>query len=272
MQTAPSATPDGAWIFLSHSTQDWTAVREVRNVLESRGHRPLVFFLKCLSDHTELHDLIRREIEARTWFLLCDSQAARQSRWVREEMDLIRSLRGKYSETVNLDLPLASQLERIDALCRRATVYVSYTRDETKVQAGQLIDALKSHDYHLRGLEWELDVNNVQGSIQRQIDDALAHGFVVLLLSPLSAKKAFVRAEIEYAVAKAAKDRTGLVVPVMFGNPDETLAGFSPSTQAQLRSINWMIFDGSDFKAAAAKLVAELKNRPLSLGKETAGR
>ena len=41
-----------------------------------------MFFLKCLNDHAELHDLIRREIEARTGFLLCDSQAARQSRWV----------------------------------------------------------------------------------------------------------------------------------------------------------------------------------------------
>jgi TIR domain len=223
-----------------------------------------MFFLKCLNDHSELHVLIRREIEARTWFLLCDSQAARQSRWVREEMELIRSIPGKYSETVNLDRPLVSQLDRIEALCRRATVYLSYARDDTMIQAGQLIDILTHHDYYLRGLEWEVDFDNVQASIQRQIDDALAHGFVVLLLSPRSAKKEFVRAEIEYALAKAAKDRSGLIVPVVFGNPEEALAGFSRSTQAQLRSIRWIAFDGADFQAAAANLVAELKNRPIT--------
>jgi len=258
------AAPEGAWIFLSHSSHDWRAVREIRNHLEARGHRPLMFFLKCLNDHSELHDLIRREIEARTWFLLCDSQAARESRWVREEMELIRSIPGKYSETVNLDRPLASQLHRIDALCRRATVYLSYARDDTKVPAGQLMDVLVQHDYHLRGVEWDIDFDDVQASIQRQIDDALAHGFVVLLLSHHSAKKEFVRAEIEYALAKAAKDRSGLVVPVVFGDPQEVFAGFSSATQAQLKSIKWISFDGTDFHAAAANLVAELKNRPIT--------
>ena len=264
MDPAAVAEPEGAWIFLSHSNNDWLAVREIRNVLEARGHRPLMFFLKCLNDHEELHELIRREIEARTWFLLCDSQAARQSRWVREEMELIRSIPGKYSETVNLDRPLGSQLDRIDALCRRATVYLSYARDDTKIPAGQLMDVLLQHDYHLRGLEWEIDFDNVQASIQRQIDDALAHGFVVLLLSHQSSKKEFLRAEIEYALAKAAKDRSGLIVPVVFGDPEEVLAGFSRATQAQLRSIRWISFDGGDFQAAAANLVAELKNRPIA--------
>jgi hypothetical protein len=243
------AAPEGAWIFLSHSHHDWRAVREIRNVLEGKGHRPLMFFLKCLNDHSELHDLIRREIEARTWFLLCDSAAARQSRWVREERELIRSIPGKYSETVNLDRPLVSQLDRIDALCRRATVYLSYARDDTTIPAGDLIDALTRHDYYLRGLEWEIDFDNLQMSIQRQIDDALAHGFVVLLLSPQSAKKEFVRAEIEYALAKAATDRSGLIVPVVFGDPEEALAGFSRRTQSQLKSIGWISFD--DAEAAA---------------------
>ena len=143
-------------------------------------------------------------------------------------------------------------------------MYLSYARDDTKVQARQLIDALHRSDYHLRGLEWEMDFDNVQASIQHHIDDALAHGFVVLLLSPQSAKKEFVRAEIEYTLAKAATDRTGLVVPVVFGNPEETLAGFSRPTQARLRSIGWISFDAANFQTAAAKLVAELKNRPIA--------
>src|SRR5438034_10997417 len=120
MDPAPVAAPEGAWIFLSHSNHDWRAVREIRNVLEARGHRPLLFFLKCLNDHSELHDLIKREIEARTWFLLCDSENAKKSRWVRDEVTLIRSMPDKYSEQVDLHEPIEQQIDRIDALCRRA--------------------------------------------------------------------------------------------------------------------------------------------------------
>jgi hypothetical protein len=50
----------------------------------------------------------------------------------------------------------------------------------------------------------------------------------------------------------------------MFGDPEEVLAGFSRLTQTQLRSIGWASFDDDDFQAAAAKLVAELKNRPIA--------
>jgi hypothetical protein len=94
--------PDGAWIFLSHSTKDWDEVRRVRNLLEEKGHRPLVFFLKCLTEHSELDDLIRREIDARSWFLLCDSESARQSSWVQAEVAYIKEMQGKYYEEIDL--------------------------------------------------------------------------------------------------------------------------------------------------------------------------
>ena len=31
--------PDGAWIFLSHSNDDWDQVRTVRNLLEEKGQK-----------------------------------------------------------------------------------------------------------------------------------------------------------------------------------------------------------------------------------------
>jgi hypothetical protein len=119
--------PEGAWIFLSHSSKDWNEVRRIRNFLEEKGHRPLVFFLKCLTDHSELDGLIKREIEARTWFLLCDSQNARESGWVQAEAAFIKELDGKYHETIDLEEAIETQLERIERLCRRATVFLSYS-------------------------------------------------------------------------------------------------------------------------------------------------
>ena len=41
---------NGAWIFMSHSHQDYDKVRALRNELEKQGHHPLMFFLKCLND------------------------------------------------------------------------------------------------------------------------------------------------------------------------------------------------------------------------------
>ena len=59
------------------------------------------------------------------------------------------------------------------------------------------------------------------------------------------------RAEIEYALAKAATDRSGLIVPVVFVDPEEALealAGFSRRTQTQLRAVGWMSFGDGDFR------------------------
>jgi hypothetical protein len=253
MDPAPVAAPEGAWIFLSHSNHDWPAVREIRNVLEQRGHRPLLFFLKCLNDHAELHDLIRREIEARTWFLLCDSQAARQSRWVREEMELIRSIPGKYSETVNLDRPLASQLDRIDALCRRATVYLSYARDDTKVQAAQLINVLSRYDYHLRGLEWDIDFENVQASIQHHIDDALAPALLCCCLVLNRRRRS----------SYAQKSSTPLPEAPMIERAS-SYPSFLAIPRRQLRDSARPLRPGSDRSAGPGSMVMIFKPRPTS--------
>lgn len=53
------------WIFLSHSNKDFAKVRLIRNYLEERSCRPLIFYLKCLSNDDEIDDLIKREIDCR---------------------------------------------------------------------------------------------------------------------------------------------------------------------------------------------------------------
>ena len=40
-----NADPDGAWIFVSHSNKDVKKVREIRDLLEREGHKPLLFYL-----------------------------------------------------------------------------------------------------------------------------------------------------------------------------------------------------------------------------------
>ena len=124
---------EGAWIFVSHSHKDLEKVRTIRNALEEKGHNPLLFFLKCMDDDSSLDDLIRREIEARTWFILCDSPNAKASRWVQEEVEVIKALEGKVYEEIDLDDDLEQQIERVTALSKRATVFISHTREDSDV-------------------------------------------------------------------------------------------------------------------------------------------
>lgn len=88
------------WVFLSHSHEDYEKVRKVRDMLEDQHMRSLMFFLKCLNDHDEIDSLIKREIDCRTRFILCDSENARKSDWVKEEVKYIKD-QDRIYETIN---------------------------------------------------------------------------------------------------------------------------------------------------------------------------
>jgi hypothetical protein len=77
---------EGFWVFVSHSTKDFERVRLVRNALEDSGFRPILFYLKCLENENEVNDLLKREIDARKRFILCDSPNAQASKHVTSEL------------------------------------------------------------------------------------------------------------------------------------------------------------------------------------------
>jgi hypothetical protein len=124
---------EGAWIFVSHSHKDLEKVRFIRNEFEKRGHNPLLFFLKCLDDESELDNLIKREIKERNWFILYDSSNARASKWVQEEVRMIKSLEGKVFEEINLEDDIEKQIDKIDSFSRRSTVFISSAMKDREI-------------------------------------------------------------------------------------------------------------------------------------------
>lgn len=71
---------NGGFLFISHSHHDMDKVRQLRNRLEDEGFDPLCFYLKCLDEHPEeLNDLIKREIDARQWFVYAVSPNSEKS-------------------------------------------------------------------------------------------------------------------------------------------------------------------------------------------------
>lgn len=209
----------GTWIFLSHSHLDLDKVRYIRNELERMGHNPLIFFLKCLEDNEALlPDLIKREIEAREWFILCKSPNACASKWVKEEVALIKSLEGKTYEIIDINDDLEAQLIKITGFCKRATISIISARSDLIVSQ-QFRDYFIAKDYSVwistdpelhAGPNWDLE-------IEEAIDEALLHGFVLLLLSEAFIREnQFCRLEMIYALKKAITYDN--IIPIFINN------------------------------------------------------
>ena len=122
-----------AWVFVSHSNKDFAKIIKVRNKLESLKYKPLLFFLKCLEDDTEILELIKREIKARDRFILCDSPNSRSSKWVQKEIEYIKSLNRPY-EIIDLDADEGTINGCIERFDRRSSVYIWSTSDEMASQ------------------------------------------------------------------------------------------------------------------------------------------
>ncbi len=212
---------EGAWIFLSHSHRDLGKVREIRDELEQKGHNPLIFFLKCLEDDSsELPDLLRREIGVRTWFILCDSPNSRKSKWVQEEVEMIRSLKGKVFEVIDLSKDLQNQLHKLTDLSKRATVFLSYARTDDSVSKSIAI-ALKHAGF--RVFE-DIDIKpgaDFQSSIQSALDESITNGFVLVLLSPDTLTSQYCKYEAEYALHKVQASAKSNFVPVIIRERDQ---------------------------------------------------
>jgi len=88
------------WIFVSHSSEDLPQVRKVRNYLEERDASPLLFYLKALTDPQEFWPLIKREIQTRNFFLLCESQNAENSTWVQRERAAVEEARRQSAKRI----------------------------------------------------------------------------------------------------------------------------------------------------------------------------
>ena len=198
---------EGAWIFVSHSHKDLEKVRFIRNEFEKRGHNPLLFFLKCLDDESELDNLIKREISERNWFILCDSPNARASKWVQEEVKMIKSLEGKVFEEINLEDDIEKQLDDIDNFSRRSTVFMSHTMKDGDI-SNKIAKELKKHDFGIYDYQEAISLNSVvryDDLMNNAIDAVLERGIFLVLVTKHTFESKYVIEEITYALKKNAK-------------------------------------------------------------------
>jgi hypothetical protein len=256
--------PERAWIFLSHSHRDLAKVRQIRDFLERKSHNPLIFFLKFLEDdNSELPELLRREIEARNWFILCDSPNSRASKWVQEEVQMIRSLEGKVFEVIDLSKDLQNQLHKLINLSKRVTIYLSYSYKDINM-ARKLAKALRAKDYTVFLYD---DIAERDHSFQRIIefmDHATKNGFVLLLLSInyISSKWNF--EELKYAFFKLLeKKEESNIVPILLDEIDVILAKIPLAMKIIMSGMPFIDFATDVFGENIEKLVSNLKTRKI---------
>lgn len=189
----------GIWVFLSHSNEDYESVRIVRNYLEERLFRPIMFYLKCLNDEEEVDELIKREIDSRNRFILCNSQNAKKSKWVKTEVDYIKSKERVY-QVIDLDKGIETIKRQIDTFIFRSSVFVSYSYKDEKL-AKRVMKELKKFDYRIMDpMQTLFSSANLTYSLRQDIEEASNNGYVIILISKYSIKSEWVLRETQYAL------------------------------------------------------------------------
>lgn len=216
---------EGFWVFVSHSTKDFERVRLVRNALEDSGFRPILFYLKCLENENEVNDLLKREIDARKRFILCDSPNAQASKFVQSEVDYIRSKNRMYEvvdlSQIDMDGQDAEKevLELIKPFRRRTKVFLSFSNDDrvlaynvkseltkegfTVVDSDSVYYEAEDGMYGAAGSAYyyqDLD-RLVKIFVDAYIENTLKEGYVVSLLGMTSYKSNYQFHEIEQALS-----------------------------------------------------------------------
>ena len=210
----------GCWIFLSHSSKDIHKVRFIRNAFEKYGQNPLAFHLRCLSTDTEegrqeLDNLIKREIDAREWFVFCESDAARASEYVRMEKEYIKNRPNKKIWTIDMSLSEPELEARVAEICKDITVFISYKRADCYELVKNLADCLAAKDFDIREPDTLTVGDNWQKAMKESVKDAANSGFIILLISPQYAMSQYCCYELSEIMKYSNKAR---IITIVIGD------------------------------------------------------
>ena len=143
----------------------------------------MAFHLKCLRTDTdegrkELLNLIQREIDARDWFVFCESDAANHSEYVNIERAHVIKAKKKKIWTLDMYLSEENLMAAVDRICQRLSVYISFQKKEQHT-ARLLQQALAEKDFDV----WFADLLTPGFSFNDTLSEKISncHYFVALI-------------------------------------------------------------------------------------------
>lgn len=210
--TEKQSEENNGYIFISHSHKDKKAVHEIRNYLEAYNFDALCFFLKCLNDDSEeLTSLIKREIDAREWFLYVDSENARNAKWVKNELDHIRSKPNR--RILKVDLENKELVKKaLNFMMHNLRIFVTCAKSDWDI-AKRICDKLREKGYLVFSGEGILSAGEYRSDqIFTAIKAAEKTGCVLSLISDSYWKSSYCLREF---------GNSANVLPVFLGTPDK---------------------------------------------------
>jgi len=254
------------YFFISHSHLDLEKVRIIRNVIEETFfYEPILFFLKCLSDESELQDLIQREISERIWFVYCKSENAERSKYVQQERAYLQKLldSGKRINVLEIEL---DEFEIWDKDChdyirkqiayhiRTSKMFISYARADAQV----------AHELHAeltkRGFSVWMDTDMASACVWDETvsskikENSYKDGVFLFLVSPRSLNSPFVHNELRYAMEHGA-----MIVPVYL--TDEVSESLPHDWEFSLPDVKAYTVNRNDVKSICDTIIDGLRTR-----------
>ena len=236
------------WVFLSHSHKDYEKVSLLRNLLEKEGYRPIMFYLKCLGDNSEIDNLIKREIDCRAYFILCDSDNSKDSKWVQEEEKYIKS-KGRIYDIVNIDSGVNQIKAAVSRFQHRTSAFISYSSQDSEMAR------VVQNTVDVNGYTTFIDmVNILPGSpLDSVLENAITkhsnEGFVIFLLSQHSIASQWCLKELQMALGDRGTNASSILVV--------SLDGTKPQDVPELRgfAVRWIDATGCGQKEGENKVV-----------------
>jgi len=144
-----------------------------------------------------------------------------------------------------------------------ATVFLSHSSADREI-ADRVRRALLNHEFSVRTQE-DIGASSqtIQALITRRIDEAIEHGFVLLLLSEASLKSRYCRQEALYALEKAAASRRCNVVPLVISNFQVIKESLPPGLMFALGGLQWLDLSAGPLDDRIAELIKNLKTREM---------
>lgn len=236
------------WVFLSHSHKDYEKVSYLRNLLEEEGYRPIMFYLKCLDDDSEIDNLIKREIDCRAYFILCDSENSRLSTWVQEEENYIKS-KGRIYEIINIESDINQIKAAISRFHHRTSAFISFSKQDSAM-ARMIQSTLDTNRYTTF-----IDMDNILpgSSFDNVIENAITkhsnEGFVIVLLSQRSIASQWCMKELQMALGERGTNASSILLV--------SLDGTKPQDISELKgfAVRWIDITGCGQEEGANKIV-----------------
>lgn len=241
------------WVFISHASTDYESVKIVRNYLEENGFSALMFYLKSLEEkgkEENIKTLLEWEIAARNIFVICDSESARKSQWVKWETSYVKSLSNKIIKTIDIDelqYKKCTQLSKLDDLINRSTLYFMYShRDNEKVR--KIYDKLNSYGFKIFNDTVSIKLGDgVEKKIQTALRETVQRGAVLVFLSNNAKESKWFWKEKSLAL-----ESDVFIIPIVIDNVSITdFPAFTHLQYIDIRSIT---------KSAIEKLIATINN------------